>query len=157
MLGPSSHLGQTGPVSTTDAEQRARLERRYGARPAAGGTSPGRLAAIAAAVIGVVGTAVVLFLVFGGPGTGATVTGSSYRVVSDTQVTVSFSVLRGDPEIPLRCTVQALDTSHAQVGVALVDVPAGGAREVPLTVDVTTFARAEQADAVSNGCVALEK
>ncbi|TGO04162.1 DUF4307 domain-containing protein [Serinibacter arcticus] len=142
-------------MSTTDAEQRARLERRYGARPAAGGRSPGRLAAVAAAVIGVVGTAIVLWLVFGGPGTGASVTGSSYRVVSDSQVTVSFSVLREDPEVPLRCTVQALDVSHAQVGVTLVDVPAGGPRVVPLTVDVTTFARAEQADAVSNGCVAV--
>jgi hypothetical protein len=48
-----------------------------------------------------------------------------------------------------------LDVSHAQVGVTVVDVPAGGARTVPMTVDVTTFARAEQADAVSNGCVAV--
>ena len=144
-------------MSTADTTQR--LARRYGGRPTAtapSGRNTGRLAAIAAAVIGIIGTAIVAWLALTpDSSSSASVTGSSYQVLSDTQVRVAFSVIRDDPELPLRCTVQALDASHAQVGVALVDVPAGGQREVPLQVDVTTFARAEQADAPSNGCVAL--
>lgn len=147
----------TTPQAADHAEQAEKLARRYGSAPAASRTSPGRLAAIAAAVIGVLGTAIVAWLALAPGSPSASVTGSSYQVISDTQVRVAFSVIRDDPEIPLRCTVQALDASHAQVGVALVDVPAGGAREVPLTVDVTTFARAEQADAPSNGCAPLER
>ncbi|WP_158277248.1 DUF4307 domain-containing protein [Serinibacter arcticus] len=143
------------PQAAGPVDREAKLARRYGSRPATTGTSPGRVAWIAAAVIAALGTAVVLWLVLGGPGGGATVTGSSYQVISDSQVRVAFSVVRDDPDVALRCTVQALDASHAQVGVTLVDVPAGGARAVPLTVDVTTFARAEQADATANGCVAV--
>ncbi|GMA30534.1 DUF4307 domain-containing protein [Litorihabitans aurantiacus] len=161
-------MSTTRPAATpggADPEERARLERRYGTRGrgrgADGGTSPssassGRVAAIAAGVIAVVGTGIAAWLVLGGSGASASVTGSSYQVLSDSSVRVAFSVVRDDADVAFACSVQALDASHAQVGVTVVEIPAGGARTVPVSVDVTTFARAEQADAIANGCLALE-
>lgn len=68
----------------------------------------------------------------------ATVT--SYRDVTDSQITVAYDVHRPDGAA-VRCTVEAQDVRHGRVGTATDDVPAG-ANTVNRVVTVRTSARA---------------
>lgn len=86
----------------------------------------------------------------------ATVTAATYEVVSDSKVTVTFAVLRPDPSVAVECTVEATDASGAQVGAALVEVPPGSETSTPVRSTLTTFARAEAASAIENGCFAVD-
>lgn len=151
-MNPWCHLRQTVRVT---APEQSLAQRRYGAtKPRTTGSSgAGRAVWIGGALVAIIATAVVLWLSFGPRTPAITVGGSSYAVQSEHSVRVSFSVTRDDPSQAVTCAVQALDASHAQVGVTLVEVPAGPDRTTAVTVDVTTFARAEQADAMENGCV----
>lgn len=137
------------------APEQSLAQRRYGAtKPRTTASSgSGRAVWIGGGIVALIATVAVLWLSFGPRTPAISVGGSSYAVQSDAAVRVSFSVTRDDPSQAVTCAVQALDASHAQVGVTLVDVPAGSARTTPVTVEVTTFARAEQADAMENGCV----
>ena len=64
-----------------------------------------------------------------------------YEVVDDATVLVTFSVVK-DADEQVECTVEALSSGSAQVGLAVVDVgPADGATSVH-TVTVRTQQRA---------------
>ncbi|WP_024285383.1 DUF4307 domain-containing protein [Cellulomonas sp. KRMCY2] len=54
------------------------------------------------------------------------------------RVEVDFDVIRTDPAVPARCTLQALNEQYAQVGVLTVDVPPGTERVVRLSSTVAT-------------------
>ena len=137
------------------APEESLAQRRYGAtKPRGTGSSgSGRAVWIGGGAVALIATTAVLWLSFGPRTPAITVGGSSYSITSDESVRVSFSVTRDDPSQAVNCAVQALDATHAQVGVAVVEVEAGTDRTTPVTVDVITFARAEQADAMEAGCV----
>jgi len=65
---------------------------------------------------------------------------TSYRVVTDSQITVAYDVHRPDGAA-VRCTVEAQDVRHGRVGTITDDVPAG-ATSVNRVVTVRTSARA---------------
>lgn len=62
--------------------------------------------------------------------------------LGEDDVAVVFDVTRPDPSRPVRCTVEALDEAHGQVGYHHVDVPAADSRTVRRTVVVRTVAPA---------------
>ncbi len=62
--------------------------------------------------------------------------------LADDHVEVVFDLSRPDPATPVRCTVEALDATHGQVGYHHVDVPASDHRTVRQTVVVRTVAPA---------------
>lgn len=61
-----------------------------------------------------------------------------FRIEDDELVEVTFDVTRSDPSRPASCVVEALNESHAQVGVVTVDVAASEATRVRLTTPVRT-------------------
>ncbi len=61
-----------------------------------------------------------------------------FRVAGDDLMEVTFDVTRSDPSRPASCVVEALNESHAQVGVVTVDVAASEATRVRLTAPVRT-------------------
>ena len=61
-----------------------------------------------------------------------------FRVEGDDLVEVTFDVTRTDPSRPASCVVEAMNQSHAQVGVVTVDVAASEATRVRLTTPVRT-------------------
>lgn len=61
-----------------------------------------------------------------------------FRIEGDDLVEVTFDVTRSDPSRPASCVVEALNESHAQVGVVTVDVAASEATRVRLTTPVRT-------------------
>ena len=56
--------------------------------------------------------------------------------LGDGEVEVVYEVSRTDVDSPVRCTLEALSHSYAQVGVVDVDVPATGERTVRLASTV---------------------
>jgi hypothetical protein len=50
--------------------------------------------------------------------------------LADGEVEVVYDVSRPDPSVPVRCTLEALSHSYAQVGVVDVDVPPSDERTV---------------------------
>lgn len=74
----------------------------------------------------------------------------SFRVQSDTDVTVVLRVDRPDPSVPGRCTVLAQSEDHRRVGELVVDVPPGTDRIVDLTLTIRTLGRATSASL--DGC-----
>ena len=98
-------------------------------------------------VAGAVWLAVVLYGKYGSGGYQATL--ESYGSISDTQVTMRFSVHKPDDR-PAVCRVHAQDRSMAEVGYAEVTVPAG--RNVEVTYTLKTSSRAYGVDIL--GCQA---
>lgn len=110
---------------------------RYGAPPMRGRRASRVLVGVALA--GAVGAAAWLGLRVGvAPVSGQEV---AFRVADDA-VEVTFDVVRPDPSRPATCRVEALNESHAQVGVVTVDVPASADGRVRLTTTVRTSERA---------------
>ena len=64
---------------------------------------------------------------------------TSYRDVTDSQITVAYDVHRPDGAA-VRCTIEAQDVRHGRVGTVTDDVPAG-AVSVHRVVTVRTSAR----------------
>jgi hypothetical protein len=62
----------------------------------------------------------------------------AFRVESPEQVQVTFDVTREDPGVPVTCVIEALNESHAQVGVVTVEVAPSDAPRVRMTVPVRT-------------------
>ncbi|WP_454295775.1 DUF4307 domain-containing protein [Salana multivorans] len=150
-------------VSSASAD---RLARRYGTRPAprpgrdAGDGSdsrPGlgrRAAWLGSAAVAVVITAIVVLLNVTGDDAVATAQVVSYEVTGPEETVVQLAVTRPDPSVAVTCSVEAIDASLAQVGARVVEVPAAGSRTTTLTVEIATYARAEQGRALENGCFA---
>ncbi len=61
-----------------------------------------------------------------------------FRIDGDDAMEVTFDVTRPDPSRPASCVVEALNASHAQVGVVTVEVAASEATRVRLTTPVRT-------------------
>lgn len=61
-----------------------------------------------------------------------------FRVEGDDLLEVTFDVTRTDPSRPASCVVEALNESHAQVGVVTVEVAASDATRVRMTTPVHT-------------------
>lgn len=150
--------GPVGPPGGTDAE---RLARRYGkrasgARAGRAQTTSSRAAWIGGGIVAVGVAVVVGWLSFAGTSPPATLTDAAYTVLSDSEVTLTFDVQRNDPSLPVRCSVEALDSTHAQVGAKDVEVPAGTEQSVTVTVVVQTFARSETAKPIDGSCFAQQ-
>lgn len=108
---------------------------RYGARTTA---PPRRLVIALLAVLGLVGVGFAAWL---GLRVGVVPVDwhdIGFRVEGDDLVEVTFDVTRADPSRPASCVVEALNESHAQVGVVTVDVAASEATRVRLTTPVRT-------------------
>lgn len=61
-----------------------------------------------------------------------------FRIDGPDAVDVTFQVTRADPSTPARCTVEAQNSAHGQVGVVEVEVPASADATVRLTTTVRT-------------------
>jgi hypothetical protein len=72
-----------------------------------------------------------------------------FSVEGDDLLEVTFDVTRPDPSRPASCVVEALNESHAQVGVVTVEVPASADGRVRLTTTVRTSERAVSGTVVS--------
>lgn len=135
------------------------LVRRYGqSRRGAGGGAgrSNRLAVIGSVVVALLVTAVVVWLLVRQTAPVATATVGTSRIVSDSVVEVDLTVVRSDPSIAVRCSVEALDGTLAQVGARDVEIPAGTDGHVTVPVEITTFTHAEQGRAIENSCVAAD-
>lgn len=125
---PERDLRSTGPALAPPAD-------RYGARRTA---PPRRLVVALLAALGLVGVGVAAWL---GLRVGVVPVDwhdIGFRVEGDELVEVTFDVTRSDPSRPASCVVEALNGSHAQVGVVTVDVAASDATRVRLTTPVRT-------------------
>lgn len=110
------------PVAPTDADHRRRWT-------------------IAGAVVGGVAAVLIGWWTFRNEGQRITATTISYKVESDTSVSVSFDVSR-PPGLAVRCTVRALDGHFTVVGTADIVVPPEGEQVVHLQKAVRTTSRA---------------
>ncbi|MEP6799050.1 MAG: DUF4307 domain-containing protein [Lapillicoccus sp.] len=70
-----------------------------------------------------------------------TATTVAYKVVDDTQVTVSFDVTR-PPDLPVTCTIKAIDGHFSIVGSADIVIPVGTVRTTHHEGTVRTASRA---------------
>lgn len=61
-----------------------------------------------------------------------------FRIEGDDLIEVTFDVTRPDPSRRASCVVEALNESHAQVGVVTVEVAASEATRVRLSTPVRT-------------------
>lgn len=114
----------------------AELAARYGRRPAAA-RRPNWV--VGASAIGLA-VAVLAWLVSSGilgSQTVFEVEDTSHTVISDSEVSVTWNVTVG-PGTPMKCAVQALNSSFAIVGWAVVDVPESTIRTRSLTTTVRT-------------------
>ena len=75
-----------------------------------------------------------------------------YRVVDDTEVEVTFDVIK-DPDASARCTLHALSSSFATVGITTADVGPAAAETVRSSATVRTQERA--VTGVVDGCEPL--
>ncbi|MFC6714965.1 DUF4307 domain-containing protein [Branchiibius cervicis] len=66
---------------------------------------------------------------------------AGHNVVSDARVDVIFDVTNQGGR-PVRCTLEALDNNHGQVGVLQVDLPASDLTTTRYTRSVATVSRA---------------
>lgn len=89
-----------------------------------------RRGVVALWVLGVLGTAVVVWLGLGMADVPVTWSDHGFRVDGAEQVEVVYDVSRPDPSVPVRCTLEALNEQYAQVGVRTVDVPPATERTV---------------------------
>ena len=118
----------------------ADLDRRYGrGRPREAWWR--RPLPLAGAVLG--GAAVLAWMVWvavAGSAERAEPTVISYRVLDDTRIELHYTVAK-DPGTTVRCTLQALDASHAEVGVLQEDLGPDGREQVGRTTVVRTTGR----------------
>ncbi len=96
---------------------------------------------IAGAVVGGVAAVLIGWWTFRNEGQRITATTISYKVESDTLVSVSFDVSR-PPGLAVTCTVRALDGHFTVVGTADIVVPPEGEQVVHLQKAVRTTSRA---------------
>ena len=96
---------------------------------------------IAGAVVGGVAAVLIGWWTFRNEGQRITATTISYKVESDTSVSVSFDVSR-PPGLAVTCTVRALDGHFTVVGTADIVVPPEGEQVVHLQKAVRTTSRA---------------
>jgi len=108
---------------------------RYGASTAA---PPRRLVVAALALLGLAGVALAAWLGLRVGVVPVDWDDVGFRVEGDELIEVTFDVTRTDPSRPATCVVEALNESHAQVGVVTVDVAASEATRVRLTAPVRT-------------------
>ena len=128
-----------------------RLAERYGRRPAAGRwRRPLSLAAAVAAAVVVL--AYLVWVALAGTAERADPTLIGYRVLDDSRTEARFTVAK-DPGSTVRCTLQALDAAHAEVGVLDVDLGPTGADLVQRTSVIRTTNRA--VTAVVRSCQVL--
>jgi hypothetical protein len=107
---------------------------RYGPPPGTGRRTAGRIGVGALLALGVA------FAVWVGlkPGVDTvTWTDVGYSVQGPDRVDVTFELVK-DPDVTARCTVQALSTAYAEVGVVTVTVGPAATRTVRQTVPVAT-------------------
>lgn len=156
----------TTPRTSPEAD---RLARRYGRRPttrpatndddgAPSRSSLGRRAAwIGSAGVAAIITAIVVAINVTGQEPVATAQVLSYEVTSPARTVAQVAVTRPDATVPVTCAVEAVDGSLAQVGARTFEVPAAAGRGHTATfeVEIATYARAEQARALENGCFAV--
>lgn len=124
-----------GPASTPSGAPLAPPPGRYG-RPSAG--PPRRLVVVALAAAGVAGVVLAAWL---GLRVGVVPVDwhdVGFRIEGDDLMDVTFDVTRPDPSRAASCVVEALNESHAQVGVVTVDVAPSEATRVRLTTPVRT-------------------
>lgn len=108
---------------------------RYGpARP----TRSGRLLVPALVLLGAAGVAAAIWLGLNVGTVPVDWHDVGFRVDGDESIEVTFDVTRSDPTRPATCVVEALNTSHAQVGVVTVEVAPSTATRVRLTTPVRT-------------------
>ena len=108
---------------------------RYGPEPAARSR---RLLVPALVALGLAGVVLAAWL---GLRVGAVPVGwhdVGFRIEGDDVLEVTFDVTRTDPSRTATCVVEALNESHAQVGVVTVEVAASDATRVRLTTPVRT-------------------
>ena len=107
---------------------------RYGPAPGAHRRTAGRVGLGALLALGIAGAVWVGVR----PGVDTvTWTDVGYSVHGPDRVDVTFEVVK-DPDVTARCTVQALSTAYAEVGVVTVTVGPDDARSVRRTVPVAT-------------------
>ncbi|KGM10977.1 DUF4307 domain-containing protein [Cellulomonas bogoriensis] len=107
---------------------------RYGPPPRPGHH---RRAVAALTALGVLGTAVVVWVGIGLARTPVTWQDVGFTLADD-QVEVVYEVTRLEPGTEVRCTVEALNSAFAQVGVVEVVVPPADTRTVRLANAVRT-------------------
>lgn len=76
---------------------------------------------------------------------------AAYTVTSNTSISVTITVERRDPSVPVRCRIIAQSTDFQPVAEEQVDIEASEARIVNTTIDLVTLRRATAADV--RGCV----
>ena len=108
---------------------------RYGPAP-----DPRRRRRTVAALValGVLGVAVVVWLGLGAAQTPVHWSPVGFRIDGAESVEVTYDVTRLDPSMTVECRVEALNTSHAQVGVVVVEVPPSSDGTVRRTTTVRT-------------------
>lgn len=117
---------------------------------------PRGLLITAAATVAVVLLALLAWLAMGQGGQPVRTNDIGYEVNDDNSVSVVFEIVRPDPSIPVRCSVQALDAAWAQMGVREVEIPASAHRVQRITVEVNTTQRAINANVVADSCVVAD-
>ena len=75
---------------------------------------------------------------------------STIQVETDTKITVTLTVERPDPSLPVTCRVVAQANDAGIVGEQAVTVPASSARRLDLSVTLITLRRAVSAEV--RGC-----
>ena len=129
----------------TDAADR--LRRRY---PNPRVPRPAKIAAVALGVAIAMSWLIWAALVYSRPVVAAQV--AAYTVTSDTEMSVTISVDRRDPSIPVTCRLIAQAADFQPVAEQLVAVEASTARVVDTRIVLTTMRRATSASV--KGCVA---
>jgi hypothetical protein len=121
---------------------------RYGTPPS---PTRRRAARIAIGALAAVGLALVVWIGLGAAGTAVRWNEVGYRIDGSTAVEITFDVIQ-EPGAVAVCRVQALSSSHAEVGVQQVTV--GPATERTTRVTTTVPTAEEAVTAVVHGCEA---
>lgn len=121
------------PHSSTGPAAPRRPADRYGDRPAL----PRRTVVVALALVAAVFTSWVVWAGLGAADRDVRWEDVGFQVMGDGRVDVTFDVIK-DPEATARCTVTALSSGYATVGIATVDVGPAPERVVRTLTTVRT-------------------
>ena len=142
MSGRTSASGET--VGVTDAAER--LRRRY---PKPRVPRPAKVAIVGLGVLIAMSWLMWAALVHSRPAVAAQV--AAYAVTSDTAISVTISVDRRDPSVPVTCRLIAQAADFQPVAEQQVAIEASTARVVDKRIVLTTIRRATSASV--KGCV----
>jgi hypothetical protein len=127
------------------------------AQPPAGRYGPAasparrRAARIGIGVLAAIGVGIVVWIGLGAAGTDVRWNEVGYKIDGSTAVEITFDVIQ-DPGSVASCRVQALSSSHAEVGVQQITV--GPSSEQTTRVTTTVPTAEEAVTAVVHGCEA---